>query len=54
MQLVDKYPAKSSIENDLELSGSNEDGKLPSLTGTENEVPTDELVQSRGFETVVC
>ena len=53
MQLVDKYPPKTSIESNLESSGANEDGKLPSLNATENEVPADELGQLKVSERVV-
>lgn len=53
MQLVDKYPPKTSIESSLESSGANEDGKLPSVIATGNEVPTDELAQLKVSETVV-
>ena len=53
MQLVDKYQAKASIESKLESSGANEDGKLPSVITTENEVPTAELAQLKVSETVV-
>jgi hypothetical protein len=53
MQLVDKYPPRISIETDLGSTGSNEDGKLPSVTATGNPVPTDELAQLKVSETVV-
>jgi hypothetical protein len=51
MQLVDKYPPKISIESNLESARANEDGKLPSVITTENEVPTDELAQPKMSET---
>ena len=41
--------AQELNERDRESSGSNADGKLPSATATENEVPTDEMAQMKGM-----
>jgi protein-ribulosamine 3-kinase len=53
MQLVDKYPPKTSIESSLDSSKAKEDGKIPSVIAPENEAPTDELAQLKVSETVV-